>query len=133
MIMYSKSLQLCLTLFATLWTTAHQASLSMGFSRQEYWSGLPGPPPGDLPDPGIEPSSLASPVLAGGFFTTVPPEKPGWWCFLALVGSGEDSKMALATAGVSPGEGDSTNSHQCLITEGSLNCLLSLWKALQGH
>jgi len=42
----------------------------MGFSRQEYWSGLPCLPPGDLPDPGIEPGSLVSPVLAGGFFTT---------------------------------------------------------------
>ena len=41
-----------LLLFATLWTVPHQASLSVGFSRQEYWSGLPGPPPGDLPDPG---------------------------------------------------------------------------------
>ena len=46
-------------LFATLWTVAHQASLSMGFSRQEYWSGLPFPSPGDLPDPGIEPGSPA--------------------------------------------------------------------------
>ena len=47
-----------------LWTVAHQAPLSMGFSRQEYWSGLPCPPPGDLPDPGIKPMSLAlSPVL----------------------------------------------------------------------
>ena len=46
-------------LFATLWTVAHQASLSMGFSRQEYWSGLPFPSPGDLPDPGIEPRSPA--------------------------------------------------------------------------
>ena len=54
----------------TPWTVAHQASLSMGFSRQEYWSGLPCPPPGDLPDPGIEPTSLTSPALAGGFFTT---------------------------------------------------------------
>ena len=44
--------------FATLWTLAHRASLSMGFSRQEYWIGLPCPPPGDLPDPGIESSSL---------------------------------------------------------------------------
>jgi len=42
----------------------------MGFSRQEYWSGLPCSPPGDLPDPGIEPTSLMSPALAGGFFTT---------------------------------------------------------------
>ena len=55
---------------------AHQASLSMGFSRQEYWSGLPCPPPGDLPDPGNEPISPASPALAGRFFTTVPPGKP---------------------------------------------------------
>ena len=43
-------------LFVTLWTVAHQAPLSMGFSRQEYWNGLPCPPPGDLPDPGIEPA-----------------------------------------------------------------------------
>ena len=56
--------------FATLWTVACQAPLSMWFSRQEYWSGLPCPPPGDLPDPGIEPASLMSPVLAGKFFTT---------------------------------------------------------------
>ena len=57
-------------LFAILWTVALQASLSVGFSRQEYWSGLPCPPPGDLPEAGIEPMSLSSPALAGGFFTT---------------------------------------------------------------
>ena len=57
-------------LFATPWTVACQASLSVGFSRQEYWSGLPCPPPGDLSDPGIGPSSLMSPALAGGFSTT---------------------------------------------------------------
>ena len=57
-------------LCATPWTAAHQAPLSMGFSRQEYWSGLPCPPLGDLPDPGIKPTSLVSPALAGGFFTT---------------------------------------------------------------
>ena len=62
-------LQSCLTL-CDPWTAAHQAPLSMGFSRQEYWSGLPFPPPEDLPDPGIEPASLVSPELAGGFFTT---------------------------------------------------------------
>ena len=56
--------------FAALWTVAHQAPLSMGFSRQEYWSGLPYPPPGDLPNSGIEPTSLRSPALPGGFFTT---------------------------------------------------------------
>ena len=54
----------------TPWTVARQAALSRGFSRQEYWSGLPCPPPGDLPDPGIEPRSLMSPELTGGFFTT---------------------------------------------------------------
>ena len=57
-------------------TVAGQAPLSMEFSRQEYWSGLLCPPPGDLPDPGIKPMSPASPALAGGFFTTEPPGKP---------------------------------------------------------
>ena len=57
-------------LFVTLWTVAHQAPLSMGFSRQEYWSGLPCTPPGDIPDPGIEPESLVSPALAAWLFTT---------------------------------------------------------------
>ena len=57
-------------LFAILWTITCQVSLSMGFSRQEYWSGLPGPPPGDLPNSGIKPRSLIAPALAGGFFTT---------------------------------------------------------------
>ena len=57
-------------LFATLWAVAHQASLFMGFSRQEYWSGLPCIPPGALPNPGIEPVSLMSPALAGRLFTT---------------------------------------------------------------
>ena len=51
-------------------TVAHQAPLSMGFSRQDYWSGLPCPLPGDLPDPGIEPGSCTSPTLAGALFTT---------------------------------------------------------------
>ena len=57
-------------LFATLWTAARQAPLSMGFSRQEHWSGYPCPSPWDLPDPGIEPASLMSPASASGFFTT---------------------------------------------------------------
>ena len=60
----------CVQLFATPWTVVCQAPLSMGFSGQEYWSGLPCPPPGDLTDPGIEPES---PALAGGFFTAEPP------------------------------------------------------------
>ena len=60
-------------LFATPWTVAHQAALSVGFSRQAHWSGLPFPTPGDLPDLGIK---LKYPALAGGFFSTVPPGKP---------------------------------------------------------
>ena len=64
----ARSLQSCLTV-VTPWTVAHQAPLSMGFSRQEYWSGLPCLPLGDLPDPGIKPASLSSPALAGRFFT----------------------------------------------------------------
>ena len=59
----------CVRLLAALWTIICQAPLSMGFSRQEYWSGLPCPPPGDLPTPGMEPMPLKSPALAGGFFT----------------------------------------------------------------
>ena len=57
-------------LFETLWTVAHQAPLSMGFSKPKYWSGLPFPPPGDHPNPEIKPMSLMSPVLTGGCFTT---------------------------------------------------------------
>ena len=56
--------------FVTLWTAARHAPLSIRLPRQEYWSGSPFPPPGDLPNPGIEPSSLVSPALAGRFFTT---------------------------------------------------------------
>ena len=72
-----------------LWTVAHQASLSMRFSRQEYWNRLPCPPSGDLTEPGMEPASLTSPVLAGGFFTTsttwdapLPPAIAGNNCFI---------------------------------------------------
>ena len=69
---------------SAVWTpsVAHQAPLSMEFSRQEYWSGLPLPTPGDLPDPGIKHTSRA---LAGGFFTTAPPGKAKFkaiWCQL---------------------------------------------------
>ena len=60
----------CVQLFLTLWTVALQAPLSMEFSRQEYWSGLLFPSPGDLPDPGIETVVLTSPALAGRLFTT---------------------------------------------------------------
>ena len=72
--MHAKSLQLCSAL-CNPWTVAHQAPLSMGFSRQEYWSGLSCLPPGEYPDPRIEPTSLISPTLAGGCFC---------FCFLPL-------------------------------------------------
>ena len=60
-------------LFAIPWTVVYQVSLSMGFSRQEYWSGLPFPSPGDLPDPGIKPRS---PALQADALPSEPPEKP---------------------------------------------------------
>ena len=63
----------CPTLYATPWTAAHQAPLSMGFPRQEYWSGLPFPPPGDLPDSEIE---LRSPALQADALTSEPLGKP---------------------------------------------------------
>ena len=62
-------------LLATPWTIACQSPLSMGFSRREYWSGLPFPAPGDLPNTGFEPTSPVSHDLAGRFFTTEPPGK----------------------------------------------------------
>ena len=73
--------------FATPWAVAHQAPLPMGFFWEEYWSGLPFPHTGDLPDPGVEPASPVSPALAGGFFTTVPSGKP----------QGNDSKYEICS------------------------------------
>ena len=72
-------------LLVTLWIVTCQALLTMEFSRQEYWSGLPFLPPGDLPDSGVEPESLTSLALAGGFFTTRPPRK-------SLVRHGKEKK-----------------------------------------
>ena len=72
---------------------AHQAPLSMGFSRQEYWSGLPCPSPGDLPNPGIESESLTSPALADGFFTT----SSTWEAPLTFKLSFKHSTIALTT------------------------------------
>ena len=80
---WGKKLKLlsCIRLFATPWIVAYQASPSMGFSRQQYWSGLPFPSPGNLPDPGIEPTS---PALAGRFFTSETPGKPYTYCLSIL-------------------------------------------------
>ena len=65
----------CVRFFVAQWTVGHQAPLSMEFSRQEYWSELQFPSPGNLPDPGIEPTTPVSPPLADGFLTTAPPGK----------------------------------------------------------
>ena len=74
--MYARILgQVCPTLCNPM-TSSSPAPLSMGFSRQEYLSGLPWPPPGDLPDLGVESASPGSPALAGRFFTPEPPRKP---------------------------------------------------------
>ena len=78
----------CPTL-ATPWTVAHQAPLSMGFPRQEYWSGLPCPSPGDLSKSGVEP---VSPALAGGFFTSEPPGRPWTWRLLTNTNTPPGSK-----------------------------------------
>ena len=86
-------------LFSTLWT--HEAPLSMGFSRQEYWSGLPCPPPRDLLDPGIEPAPLMSPELAGGFLNTSPPGKPRKWQPAPVISLGEFHRQR-SLAGYSP-------------------------------
>ena len=85
--------------FVAPWTAARQAPLSKGFSRQEYWSGLPFPPPGDLPNPGIEP---VSPALAGRFFITEPAGKPG--------GGGDKPRapgILTLLVGTHPSHGDS--------------------------
>ena len=78
-------------LFVTPWTVAHQAPLSISFFRQEYWSGLPFPSPGDFPDPGIELASLASAALAGRFFTTNAP-----WEALHIAEPGSESRDSHA-------------------------------------
>ena len=97
-------------LFVTLWTVACQAPLSVGqmsigFSRKEYWSRLPCPPPGDISDPGIEPVSVASPASASGLFTTLGP----CWMYLA---SWSVLPFCFSDLGL---------------------CLLSLWILFQGH
>ena len=84
---------------------AHQTSLSMEFSRQEHWSGLPFPPPGDLPYPGTEPSSPAPPALVGRFFTTSAPGKPPYWglecCWSALHGAITPSMYTMVSVSLS--------------------------------
>ena len=99
--MHAKSLQLCLTLRPCGQTVALQAPWLMGFSRQEYWSGLPFPSPGNLPNLGIEPTSPTSPALAGRFFTT----HANWEasvCELASFPKSLESRVQKSPAGYSP-------------------------------
>ena len=81
----------CVQLLVILRTVAHQTSWSMGFSRQECWSGLPCPPPGNLPDPGIKPKSLTSPALAGGFFTP----SASWEALGTVADSNKNTQVSL--------------------------------------
>ena len=87
--------------FVILWPVAHQAPLSMGFPRQEHWSGLPFPSLRNLPHSGIEPASPVSPALTGGFFTTVPPWNPicGSWpcCLVTVTSDSSATPWAVAT------------------------------------
>ena len=76
MCVYATLFQSCLTLCDLIWNVAHLAPLSIGFSRQEYWSGVPSPPPGNLPDPGFECISLMSPALQVGSLPLASPGKP---------------------------------------------------------
>ena len=76
-------------LFVTPWTVAHQAPLSMGFSRQEHWSGLLYPPLGDLPHPGIESVSPVSPALAGRLFTTIATWEAHWVYYIIKTDNNE--------------------------------------------
>ena len=87
-------------LFVAPWTVARQAPLPMGFSRQRHWSGLPFPPAGDLPNPGIEPKSLMSPALAGRFFTISPSGKPTASQFFAPPRAADNHPGEMWLAGV---------------------------------
>ena len=96
----------CPTL-ATLWTVAHQTPLSMGFPRQEYWSGLPFPSSGDLPNPGTKP---ASPAFAGGLFTTEPAGKS----YIYIGVSNSLQPHGLYSPWKSPGQNTGVGSHSLL-------------------
>ena len=92
----------CVQLTATLKTIVCQAPLSMGFSRQEYWSGLPCPSPGDLPNPGIKPVSFTCSALGGGFFTTSTTNKDLLYhtrnyiqCFIIIYNGKESEKVCM--------------------------------------
>ena len=144
--MHAKSLHVWLCV--TLWTLAHQAPLSVGFSRQEYWSGLPFPSPGDLRDPGMEPVSLTSPALADGFFTTSAPwmsrmkmspyfvsRKPGLASSRTpFLGCQEElSQPKVARLLVDWGTQDHPDSQRVFPSAGSLACRVQIRSLPNGH
>ena len=91
----------CVRLFVTPWTVDHQDPLSMVLSRQEYWSGLPFPTPGDFPNPEIELTSLASPVLACGFFTT----RATWEAQWVIISNSDTVILTLRFTNMPAGQG----------------------------
>ena len=94
-------------------TAARQVPLSVGFSRQEYWHAMPYPPPGDLPDPGMDPESLMPPALAGGFFTT----SAIWLQFTSSGSTLNSSYLAISTTSV-PSSTKGLNSSESLMRAG---------------
>ena len=131
--LWAPEVTLCMPNSVRLWTVARQAPLSMGFSRQQYWSGLSCPPPGNLPDPGIEPRSLMSPALAGRFFTTSATwEAPEYQrlnhlmsLFKSLVGLG---RLTLFSAGLSLLLYSSQSQSFCSDFNSDVQlCLLFIW------
>ena len=93
----------CVQLFVTTWTAARQAPLSMEFSGQDYWSGLPRPPPGDLPNPGIKPVSLTSPALAAGFLTTSATREAQWTSHLSPINKDICLLVRMKTSNIDDG------------------------------
>ena len=116
----------------TLWTVAHQTSLSIGVSRQEYWSGLPFSFPGDLPNRGIEPVSFMSPTLIGGFFTTSAAWEARYIsCHLPGGSAGKESACSAGDLSLIPGLGRSSeaeNSYPLHYSdlENSMDCIVHM-------
>ena len=124
----------CVWLFVTLCTVPCQASLSIGFSRQEYRSGLPFPPPGDLPDPGIERVSLISAALAGGFFTssTIWEAPTIWledWNFLFLCPDLQEEERSWRWSSIS--QWPVVYSTMLMVASGLGTSILNLWGSLE--
>ena len=118
----------CVQLFAIPWTVASWAPLSMGFPGQEYWSGLPFPLPGDLPDPGIESASLASPALASGFFTTRPPNKG----YLSHIAPGTSNQRRLRWEEASSVHTHNTHTHSLSLSLTHTFIVKPIWPESQG-